>query len=41
MVTASDPPGATVCAPEGETVPFGPAEMLMVNPGVQLPEPLQ
>jgi hypothetical protein len=41
IVTASDPPGATVCAPEGDTVPFAPAEVVMVNPGPQLPVPPQ
>ena len=34
----SDPPGATLCAPEGDTVPLGPAEAVMVQPARQTPE---
>ena len=33
------PPGTTVCAPEGEIVPFAPAEMSIVNPAPQAPVP--
>ena len=39
MVTVRFPPGATVCAPEGDTVPFAPADTLIVNPAPQAPEP--
>src|SRR3989442_1434381 len=31
-------PGATVCTPEGDTVPFAPEDAAMVNPTVQEPE---
>ncbi len=39
IVIVRFPPGATVCAPEGDTVPFAPADELIVNPAPQLPEP--
>jgi hypothetical protein len=35
---ASVAPGETVCAPEGDTVPLGPADTEMVNPALQVPE---
>src|SRR5438128_11416 len=31
-------PGATVCTPDGDTVPFAPEDTAMVNPTVQEPE---
>ena len=34
-------PGATVCTPEGDTVPFAPEDTEMVNPTVQEPEERQ
>src|SRR5712692_6295911 len=39
IVMVRFPPGATVCAPEGDTVPFAPADPLIVNPAPQAPEP--
>src|SRR6266852_4035396 len=39
IVMVRFPPGATVCAPEGDTVPFAPADQLIVNPAPQAPEP--
>jgi hypothetical protein len=38
IVIVRFPPGTTVCAPEGDTVPFAPADGLIVNPAPQLPE---
>src|SRR5713101_539452 len=38
IVMVRFPPGATVCAPEGDTVPFAPADPLIVNPALQEPE---
>ena len=38
---ASVAPGATVCAPEGDTVPLAPADVAMMNPGLQVPEDWQ
>jgi len=32
------PAGATVCAPEGDTVPCAPAEEVIVYPEMQVPE---
>jgi len=37
MLMARVVPGPTVCAPDGETVPFVPAEDVMVYPAKQVP----
>ena len=41
MEMASVPPGATVCAPDGDTEPFAPADAVIVNPAVHVPDARQ
>src|SRR5438445_4373794 len=38
---ASVAPGPTICVPEGDTVPLAPADGVMMNPGLQVPEDWQ
>ena len=40
-MTVSDDPDVTVCTPEGDTVPFAPDEIEMVNPAAHAPDPVQ